>query len=63
MNDNNIRIHIRETDGKYTPLLLFNTVNQQKIELIESDAIGNPVNFEKTSLNAFESKFFIFKTK
>ncbi len=63
MEDNSIRIQLRETDGKNTTLSLFNTISRQQLNLQETDVTGIPVKDGKTSINAYESKFFIFKTK
>jgi len=63
INDDYIKVQLREIDGKNTILELRDNFNHKNIDLIEADAIGNPVKNGISSIKAYESKFFVFKTK
>ena len=63
INDDYIKIQLREIDGKNTILELKDNFNHKNIDLIEADAIGNSVKNGISSIKAYESKFFVFKTR
>ena len=58
-----IKIQIRELEGKKTSLNLINTLNNRQINLIETDAAGNRLKTSTDVLKPLETKFYIISIK
>jgi hypothetical protein len=51
-------IHLRETDGKETSLILTNGINGKVLSAVEVDVTGKPVLSPSQNIGPLESKFY-----
>lgn len=58
-NGNTIQIHLRETNGRETPINLKNAFSGEVFKISGADVNGNPVTGNDNIIKPLESKFFL----